>query len=223
MRTAGLAVLAAAILSQGCAPPYRIAPRTVFFTPDSAADPYWAKAQPRDPKAVAATEGDLARPHTKMGRLKVESTGLDTNLSIDRLRLEAAQRGLDAVVLVKVSKTSTGGSSNEAINYFFPPVVRHAVEGVGVLFAETAPAQAPPAPSAPPLQEPAPSPPLLPTPPPPLPTPPPPPADTATAPPVVETPPALAPAAPQAPPPPSPSPSKYAPLPPPDVFTDERK
>ncbi len=208
MRSAGPLIFAAYVLALGCAPPYRIAQREVHFTPDSAADPYWAKATPRDAKTVVTTDGDLSLPYRKMGRFTVASAGLDTKISTDRLREEAALRGLDAVIYISMLKTSKGGSSNEAVNYFFPPTVHHVVEGVGVLLTEKPGAEA--AISAP-VQ--------------PKPEPPPPAPATAAAP----TP---APAQPKAEPPPPAPPaekpadtpeSKHDPLPPADVFTDDHK
>jgi|CXWL01.1.fsa_nt_gi hypothetical protein len=223
MGSAGPLIFAAYILAIGCAPPYRIAPREVHFTPDSAADPYWAKAVPRDPKTVITTDGDLSLPYKRMGRFTVASVGLDTKISTDRLRDEAALRGLDAVIHLGITKTSKGGSPNEAINYFFPAKVSHVIEGVGVLLAEHVPADipspvaAPPSPEPPP-PDPAPAEPPKTEPPPPAPPkqepPPPAPAPAPVAQPRSEPP-------PPAPPPPAAAPeSKYDPLPPADVFND---
>lgn len=238
MRSPAPLLFAAYLLALGCAPPYRIAPREVHFTPDSAADPYWAQAVARDPKAVVTTDGDLSLPYKKMGRFSVASVGLDTKISTDRLRDEAAQRGLDAVIHISVLKTSTGGSSNEAVNYFFPAKVRHVIEGVGVLLAENVPADtpspvaAPPSPVPPPQSAPSPPVPSAPVAAAPAQEPAPQPKSEAPppAPPPV-LPPAPPPAPPSAPPPapaPAPAPttpaasseSKHDPLPPADVFTD---
>ena len=236
MRSAWPLIFAAYVLALGCAPPYRIAPREIHFTPDYAADPYWAKAAPRDAKTVVTTDGDLALPYRKMGRFTVASAGLDTKISTDRLREEAALRGLDAVIYISMLKTSKGGSSNEAVNYFFPPSVHHVVEGVGVLLTEKPGAEAAASAPAQPKPEPPPAVPASPAPaaaaPAPAPAPqpksePPPPAPPATA--AAPTP---APAQPKPePPPPAPpaekpaaSPeSKHDPLPPADVFTDDHK
>lgn len=218
------AALAAACLMTACSPPYRVAPRTVFFVPESPENPGGAVAPERHPRDVMITEGDLPRPYVKAGQLTVESVGLDTDISLERLRLEAARRGWDAVILVKTTKTSTGGSDNEAINYFFPPVVRHRIEGMGVILAQpTAPVAAPalvPVPDPIPTPDPVPAPKSEPAP---APAP-----DRVLAPdplPVPDPVPAPAPVVDEAPPPSPvpPQPSTHAPLPPADTFLDEKK
>lgn len=122
------------------------APRNVGFAPNYADDPYWSTATPRDPEKVLLTEGDLQRKYTVKGKIRVDSTGEETSISMKYLRREAAQRGIDAVIKIRVSRQSEGqvGVGNETVNYvtgqsygygsLTVPIVRHYIEGEAVIF-----------------------------------------------------------------------------------------